>query len=395
MAGELNTEVKSDPASCRATAAWLSRLTPGVAEAGDAIHGARSASESCWQGAAAEAFRDSLNPIRKDSDELAAISDRVRQALEIFADEIDTVRARLRQAREVAVAARLIVTPTAILPPGPSPDTAPVHPIGPMTPEAEAGHADAVRAHEAAVSTYATKVNAFTEASVTVAEARLREADAHSALDAVMDRSGTDAQTLKSIGIGVVSVALGALAGLQLAASDLLRAADKLQEHGARMQALAADSNGPISTRAAAAHTATMAADGEARTRADAERLGRPIRYIPEGIRHGVANSPGEYIRDGGGWVGLGKNAARGVPFVGTGVVVASGAADVAMGKPVGQVAAETGAGLGGGVVGAMAGATIGSAIFPGVGTVVGGVVGGVIGSITATEGVGRAMGDQ
>ncbi|MGH3925039.1 MAG: hypothetical protein ACRDTT_19615, partial [Pseudonocardiaceae bacterium] len=54
-----------------------------------------------------------------------------------------------------------------------------------MTPEAEAGHADAVRVHEAAVSTYAAKVDAFTEASVTVAEARLREADAHSALDAV------------------------------------------------------------------------------------------------------------------------------------------------------------------------------------------------------------------
>lgn len=140
-----------------------------------------------------------------------------------------------------------------------------------------------------------------------------------------MDQGGTDAQTLKSIGMGVVSAVLGAVAGLQVAASDLLRTAGKLEEHGARMQAL----------------------------------------------------------------------AARGVPFVGTGLIVASGSADVAMGKPVGQVVAETGAGLGGGVVGGMAGAAIGSAIFPGVGTVVGGVVGGVIGSITATEGVGRAMGDE
>lgn len=119
MAGELNTEVKSDPASCRATAAWLGRLSPGVDDASNAIHGARSTSEFCWQGAAAEAFRDSLSPMTKDADELAAIIDRVRQALEIFADEIDTVRARLVQAREVAMAARLIVTPTAILPPGP------------------------------------------------------------------------------------------------------------------------------------------------------------------------------------------------------------------------------------------------------------------------------------
>ncbi|MGH3914377.1 MAG: hypothetical protein ACRDTC_13390 [Pseudonocardiaceae bacterium] len=331
----------------------------------------------------------------KDADELAAITNRVRQALEIFADEIDTVRTRLAQAREVAAAARLIVTPIAILPPGPGPDVAPVHPIGPMTPEIEAGHADAVRAHEVAVATYTAKVDAFTEASATVAESRLREAVAHDALDAAMDQGGTEAQTLKSIGIGVVSAALGAIAGLQIASSELLRTAGKLKDHGARMQALAANPNGPISTRAAAAHTAKVAADGEARTRADAKRLERPIRYIPEGIRQAVANSPGQYIRDGGGWVGLGRSVARGVPFVGTAVVVASGTADAAMGKPVGQAAAETGAGLGGGVVGGMAGAAIGSAIFPGAGTVIGGVVGGVIGSITASEGVGTAMGDQ
>lgn len=395
MAGELNTEVRSDPASCRATAAWLGRLSPGVDDAGNAIHGARSNSESCWQGPAAEAFRDSLSPMTKDADELAAIIDRVRQALETFADEIDTVRARLAQAREVAMAARLIVTPTAILPPGPEPDTAPVHPIGPMIPETEAVHAAAVRAHELAVSTYVAKVDAFAEASATVTEARSREADAHGALDAAMDQGGTDAQTLKSIGIGVVSAALGAIAGLQVAASDLFRTASRLKEHGARMQELAANPNGPISTRAAATRAARMAAEGEARTRAAAERLARPIHNIPEGIRQGIANSPGEYIRDGRGWVGLGKNAARGVPFVGTGLIVGSGVADVAMGKPVGHAAAETGAGLGGAVVGGMAGAAIGSAIFPGVGTVIGGVAGGIIGSITASEGVGAAMGDQ
>jgi hypothetical protein len=331
----------------------------------------------------------------RDADELVDLTSRVRQALRIFADEIDTVRARLGQAREVAMAARLIVTPAAILPPGPGPGAAPVHPSGPITPEVEARHIAVVHAYETAAAVYSAKVDAFDEVCATVAEERRREAGAHRALEAAMDRGGTDAQTLRSLGMGMVGAALGTIAGLQSTVNDLLREADKLREHGKRMQALAADPAAPASTRTAAAQAARAAAAGEARTRAEAERLRRPVRGIPEGVRQAIANSPGSYIRDGKGWVGLGRSAAGGAPFVGVSMVVLSGAADVIRGKPVGQAAAETGASLGGGVVGGMAGATIGSAIFPGVGTVVGGVVGGIIGSITAADGVGRARGDQ
>lgn len=395
MAGELNTELTSDSASCRTTAAWLGRLSSGVHRAVNAIHRARTASESSWRGTAAEAFRSSLSALARDADGLVDITNRVQSALEAFADEIDTVRARLGQAREVAMAARLVVTPTAILPPGPGPGAEPAPPMGPMTPDARAGYVDTVHMYEMAAATYAAKVRAFDEASATVVDARLREAEAHRALDTAMDRSDTDLNGMKAIGTTIVGVALGVIAGLQTAVSDLLRKADKLRNHGTRMQALADEPKGSAAKRAAAIWAANAAAAGEARTRAEAHRLQGPIRAIPEGARLTIAHNPGEYIRDGKGWVGLGKSAARGVPFVGTGVVVASGAADVAMGKPVDRVAVATGATLGGGAVGGMTGAAIGSFFFPGVGTVVGGVVGGVIGSVTAADGVGRVMGDQ
>lgn len=395
MAGELNTELKSDSVSCRTTAAWLGSLSPGVHRAADAIHRARTASESCWRGTAAEAFRNSLRALAKDADGLIDVTNRVQLALEAFADEIDTVHARLGQSREVAKAARLVVTPTAILPPGPGPGAAPTPPVGPMTPDARARYADTVHVYETTAATYAAKVRAFEEAGATVVDARLREAEAHRALDIAMDRGGIDLNGMKAIGTTIVGIGLGLIAGLQTAVSDLLRKADKLRNHGMRMQEMADEPKGSAAKRAAAIWAANAAAAGEGRTRAEAHRLQAPIRAIPEGARLTIAHNPGEYIRDGKGWVGLGRGAARGVPFVGTGVIVASGAADVAMGKPVGQAAAATGATLGGGAVGGMAGAAIGSFFFPGVGTVVGGVVGGVIGSVAAADGVGRVMGDQ
>lgn len=395
MTGELNTEVASDPASCRAMAGWLTTLSLGVYDTGNAIYRAREASESGWQGAAANAFRHSLAPMGRDADQLVEVINQARRALDVFADEIDTVGARLAQARQVAVAARLIVTPTAILPPGPGPGAPPVHSDGPGTPQAETRYRDAVTAYEAAVAGYEARIAAFTEVSITVAEARHKETEAHHTLDAAMDQGRAGAKGLNPAATALTGAALGAVQNTQAVANNLIQQADKIRDHADRMQALAVEPTATQAVRSAATRAAAAAQDGQARTRAQAERLQRPISWIPESARQRIAASPGEYIKDGKGWVGLGKSAARGVPFVGAGTSVVFGMADVASGKPVGQVAAETGAGLGGGVIGGMAGATIGSAIFPGVGTVIGGVVGGIIGSMTATDGVTRAMGDN
>ena len=269
----------------------------------------------------------------KDADELAAVVGRTRQTLDAFANEIDTVRSRMRQAREVAAAARLIVTPTAILPPGPGPGAAPTHPMGPMNPPAEAAYTEAVAAHQAAVAAHAAKVAAFTEASATVGEARQMEADAHRKLDAAMNQGDVDTGALKTVGMAVVGAGLGTIGGLQNAANDLLRQAEKISDHANRMQALAVEATAAHSTRGAAAQAARAALDGEARTRAEAGRYERPIRTIPEPIRQGIGNNPGNYIRDGNRWVGLGQSVGKRLPYVGTGVTIVSGGADVAMGK--------------------------------------------------------------
>lgn len=312
MAGELNTEVTSDSASCRATGAWLGRLTSVVQRAVEAMARARNTSEDCWQGAAAESFRDSLDTFIRDADSLVDITRRVQLALEVFADDIHTVNARMGQAREVAAAARLIVTPTAILPPGPGPGTAPTPPVGPMSPDTQTRYADSVHTYEMAVAGYAAKVQAFDEASATVVDARSREYEAHRALDAAMDQGGTDLSALKAIGTTIVGTALGVIAGLQSAVSNLLRQADKIRNHGKRMQELAEEPKGPAAKRAAAIWSANAAAAGETRTRAEAQRLQAPIRPIPEKVRLAIAHSPGEYIRTAtAGWVsGKARHAA-------------------------------------------------------------------------------------
>ena len=117
MSGELNTEVDDDPGSCREAADWLSTLQPGVSRVGDVVHQQRSASESFWQGTAGDACRGSLASQGNDADEVEKQVGQVKHALLTFASAIDGVRSSMNEAREAAVAAKLIVTPTAILPP--------------------------------------------------------------------------------------------------------------------------------------------------------------------------------------------------------------------------------------------------------------------------------------
>ncbi|HEY2723104.1 MAG TPA: hypothetical protein VGI84_00330 [Pseudonocardiaceae bacterium] len=357
------------------------------------ISRARDASEACWQGRAADAFRASLDPLRGSADHLVDVADRTWRALEVFADEVDTVRSRMHQARDVAAAARLVVTATTILPPGPGPGAPP--PSGPPTPEGEAGYHQRVVAYEAAAAAYAAQVAAFNEASVTVGEARGRESEAHRRLDAAMIRGSEDVGTFSSLGLAAVQTALSAVGDTENAVKDLLTEADRIQAHGDRMQALAMEPTAPQSTSTAASRAAEAAKDGELRTRAEADRISRPFRRIPEEIRRNIARNPGDYLPTDAPWSKLGRTVGRGVPFVGTAITVGAAGVEVAHGKPVGDAAAETAAGLAGGIAGAEVGGAIGTALFPGVGTVIGGVVGGVIGGVVATEGADRALGDD
>jgi uncharacterized protein YukE len=393
---DLNIEVHGNPASCRETAGWLGRLANAVHDDGTAVHGARTASETCWQGPAGDAFRSSVGQLGQDADQLNGAIDQTRHALEVFADDLDTVKARMQQARTVASNAGLTVTATMIQMPDSTPGPAPAAPAGPLSPQQSTAFYQAQQAHADAVATYNRQIAAFNEARTTVDNARHLEAEAHAKLTGPTQESNNTAKNLKTIGSTVIGTSLSFVKSTHSAAKELFDDAGKIQGTADRMQELAVDAELTDASRAAAARAAEAAGKGAAATRATAARVERPVAKIPEPLRNAIAKNPGELLEDGSGLLKLGKGALKGLPYVGTGATLASAGVDVAMGKPVGKAAAETGMSLAGGIAGGMAGAELGAAAgsfvpVPFIGTAAGGVVGGVVGGVIGSLSGGKA----
>ncbi len=390
MAGELNTDVLDDPASCRSTADWLSQVKPGVASAGDVIYGKRGDSEGFWRGTAADAARQALTHLGKDADTLEELVQKVKTALETFAGEIDTVKQRMLQARTVAREGQLTITPTAILPPGPAPTgnlpPGPAgHPAG-VHHDQQPGPADtAVAAHEA-------KKRAFREARTTVQDARTKQEEAHTALDKAMKDPLAAAKSTKTYSTMVASGALSSIKGAHEEAGRLFEKAGRYDSAASTMQARAEQKAGKLSQI-----SKNAAAEGEklaSKTHAKATNTSKFHGPLGERSRSVIAADPSRWVTGSSKAAKVGSKALRGVPFVGTAFTLASGVTDVAMGKDAGDAAVDTGANLAGGAAGGWAGAAIGSAICPGVGTVIGGVVGGIGGGLLASSGADAATGD-
>lgn len=398
MAGELNTDVLDDPASCRAAADWLGRASVGVKQVGDVAYQERGQSESFWQGAAGDACRAKLSEEGHDSDDAERLIAGVQQALLAFAREIDAVKTAIDGARKDASAAGLLVTPTAILPPGPAPTPLP---DGPVQPSRQAQYNEAVQAYQSAMSAFTAKQQAFDRAQAAVNRARGNQTSAHQALDQAMIDPLAGIKRLKTYAAYVVGAGLGYVKSTQAAGSEMLKLADDINIHSDRMQAIADDPTLPEASRAAATRAASMSAAGAEETMKEYKIVTKPISKIPTSVRGMIEANPGAWIvEDGSAVLRVSKGALEGLPFVGTGVALASGAMNVALGEPPGQAAAETGASLAGagvgGASGAASGALIGS-VFPGPGTavggVIGGVVGGMIGAVSATQAVDEGMG--
>ena len=168
----LNTEVVGDPASCRSNANWLKSLGHGVDDLQAAFGRTGSQSETFWHGAASEGFRHSMANSKANAQHVADAATKAAQALSKFADELDTVRSRMDQARQVASTAGLKVTDKEIQPPDAGPNAA-QEPEG--VDRANTGDAD----HQA-------KVAAFNEVSGTISAARGDERAAHEALQSTM-----------------------------------------------------------------------------------------------------------------------------------------------------------------------------------------------------------------
>lgn len=166
MSGTLDTRVHGDPRACRAAGEWMGRVAGGSYDAASLLAQVRDRTGECWRGDAANAFQDHIGRGGREADRLSAEIDRAGRALVVFADDLDTVRARLRQAREVAADAGLTVTPDGIEPP-----PTVMLPAEPTTPQ-----------QIAATQAQQRRELAWNEVHQTVAEARGMELAAHERL---------------------------------------------------------------------------------------------------------------------------------------------------------------------------------------------------------------------
>lgn len=176
----LDIRVLGDPSALRGTATWLGGASDRVHGSGSAAHGARTGSEHGWQGASGDGFRDVLTRFAGRIDELSTDLGGTRDALSVHADDLDTVRARMAQAREIAAAAGLSTSEAEIAEPGP----APVAPAGlPVDRVATVAEVQAFDAGNQAVAVHSAQVVAYEEASRVVAESRGIETQSQSVLN--------------------------------------------------------------------------------------------------------------------------------------------------------------------------------------------------------------------
>lgn len=384
---DIDTVVNGNAAACRQAADWLGKAEGGIEAAFSAASTTQSRSESCWQGSAADGFRAHIGQVGSDAMQLGSAASGARQALNAFAADLDTVTARMTQARSVASAASLMVTPTTIQAPGP----APIHRTGPVTSQ------EATEFYQAQAA-YNTKLSAFNEAKATVTGARQLESQAHSNLTGPMQDSTTMTQNLVTISSTATGIGLSVLGNTQDAANDLYDDADDITAHAQRMEQLALDSDLTDAGRAAAARAGTLANAGASETSAEAASIEKAVNRVPGPIRDFIAKNPGALVEDSSGLLKLGQGVAKNLPYVGTTASLVFGGLEVLDGSETPtQAIAETGLSLAGGAVGAMTGSELGAAagsVVPFVGTAAGGIIGGIVGGIIGSISGGKA-GDQ
>lgn len=177
----VETHVDGNVKSCRTVATELRNLGQGIDIGGNTLRRAAGDSEEEWKGRAGDAFRRFMNPVTHSCTRVAAETDGAGQALDTFSDDLDTVKSRMAQARQVASGAGLTVNGETIEEPrhpGPGPQPGP---------NGEPPASGEVAAHNRAVSAFNHQEKAYREVSQTAAEARQIERAAHETLNRRMN----------------------------------------------------------------------------------------------------------------------------------------------------------------------------------------------------------------
>jgi hypothetical protein len=392
----LDTQLKGDSATVRATADWLGRLIGAEHEAVTACNNVRAHSLAVWEGPAGDIMRHDLSETTQGGDTLVDRSEEYRRGLLTFADRLDTVRGKLNDARAKATAVGLKVTPGEIYPPAPAPPGPPMD--SGRSPQSPADAQQMAIEHDAAMNQYKADLDrenkqapVYSECRDLVADARELERTAHEDLDKLSTGIDGWVKDLKKISLLVLGGGLDAIKGSQEAVNDLTRLSVELSDSAEVFNKIA---NGKYLTDSDKTVLSAWEADSNAKSgamTARADGIGRWMNKIPEGTRQFIVTNPGSLLGESANvFAKGGKVVLKGLPLVGTAVTVTGAVADVAMGEDLGKVAVSTIASTGGQIAGgwaggALVGAAMGSEV-PVAGTVVGAVVGGIIGGMAADK---------
>lgn len=342
----LDTELLGDPAACRETGEWMARVSTGTFDAATVLNDVRGRTHDCWRGEAATAFEDHLGRGGREADQLAGEIGRAGRALVAFSEELDTARSRLRQARAVAAAGGLTLTPRGIEPP-----PAVILPAVPTTPQ-----------QLAAIDTHQAQVRAWDEAYQTVSLARGIELAAHERLAAATNVPKSMFESLRSnAGFIATGVALGAAGALHTENSRFRQLSRQQARDSLRITQYIADRpNLPKGQR-----SLLQAIRNELGDRAVTEhRIARSqhgwlLGLNRTGSGYGslqvIARSSAEDMRGAGLFARAGKVLGK-VPYAGLGLTAWQTASDIRHGKPADQAigSAVVSTGVGAGVTGAM-----------------------------------------
>lgn len=222
---------------------WLKRLSEADHAAGSAAFRVQSSSEAIWEGKAGDACRDRLAYCGADADKAKEAIDWLIWGLNLFASDIDTVRAHMDQCLQIAHDNGLTVTGTVIHEPQiDAADTAP---------DGAGGDMPGLDPHAQEHKQLVAKRDAYLEIEAIANDERNRERTAHRTLlkaingsNGIIDALLADPKTWVLRGL----VAAGTAHGTHAA---LAENATKMEDFAKNFERLSADSTLPAATREA------------------------------------------------------------------------------------------------------------------------------------------------
>ncbi|MEV5543547.1 hypothetical protein AB0L13_42670 [Saccharopolyspora shandongensis] len=364
----LDTEVKGDPGSLTAVCDWANTQSDGAEEAARQIQLTSAESESGWRGAAADGFRAVLIAAGMMADtEVRALQDTCR-ALQTHADDLNTVKAMMQRAQDVAALGGLLVHGFKIEEPGPAPaDQTPLPTGRPATPEETQEHAAAVEAQRA----FDRKAQAYAEASQIVKEARDKESQSQHVLvrflSGVLDPA--------KLSLTLTDICAGFIGATAVRNSQYKRFADDAMTKAERAAKLTASQNLSLANRgkATAIQITNDLKAKDALDQAVATRAARVIDRFPPRVQATLRGLDVKLIPKGftpaSPWLQGASKFGKIIPGLGLLATAGGIGYDISQGKdPTIAVASGTGS--------LVTGAIVGAAIGGPPGAIVGGVVG-------------------